>query len=85
MGYNSSSIFLLCLQAIFFFIIICHSICDGSSRDNRLQSSSINPHDREEGGLEIPVEAREEQLLLCQQLLDPLSLLWSLKASRAIF
>ena len=73
------------LQAIFFIIILCLMVSYSSSKDNRLETSPINPHNGEEGGFEIPVEPWEEQLLLSQKLFDPLSLLRSFKAGRAVF
>jgi hypothetical protein len=66
------------LKAILLLLFQSRGVDSVPAEEDGLEAGAMDSHDGIEGGLEVPVEARVEQLLLGQQGFQAVSLLRSL-------
>ncbi len=67
------------LKAILLLLFDCRGVGSVPAKEDGLEAGAMDSHDGIEGGLEVPVEARVEQLLLGQQSFQAVSLLRGLR------
>ena len=77
-GIKGGLLFKQILNAILLILFQCSGVGSVPAEEDGLEAGAMDSHDGIEGGLEVPVEARVEQLLLGQQGFQAVSLLRSL-------
>jgi hypothetical protein len=86
-GIEGGLLFKQILKAILLLLLLFHSSGVGSvpAEEDGLEAGAMDSHDGIEGGLEVPVEARVEQLLLGQQGFQAVSLLRGLHGLHVVW